>query len=108
MEEQKHSGLGIASFVTSVVTAGLIFLMFIIAGVMESTTPGGIDENSPAAIIVGLCILGLLALDLLAVGLGIGGLVQSEHKKLFAALGTAFAGITLLGTILLIIIGNAL
>lgn len=106
MEEQKHSGLGIASFVTSLVTAALIFLLFIIAGVMETTTPGGIDENSPAAIMVGLGILALLALDLLAIGLGIGGLVQNEHKKLFAGLGTGVSALTLLGTVLLMIVGS--
>ncbi|MGU5664526.1 hypothetical protein [Aeromonas sanarellii] len=49
MEEKKHSGLGIASFITSIVSGLLIFLLIGVAGVMEASTPGGIDEESAGA-----------------------------------------------------------
>ena len=42
----KNSGLGIASFISSIVTGILIFLLFIFAGVMETSTPGGGDEDA--------------------------------------------------------------
>ncbi len=41
-------------------------------------------------------------------GLGIGGLIQRERKKLFAVLGTVFASVTLIGTIFLMLLGMAM
>ncbi|WP_447593413.1 hypothetical protein [Aquipseudomonas campi] len=106
--EQKHSGLGIASFIISIVTGILIFLLFIVAGVIESSTPGGINEESTEAIVLGLFIILMLFINLVAIGLGIGGLCQSERKKIFAILGTIFSSLTTLLAILLIIVGNSM
>src|SRR6218665_3861150 len=106
--EQKHSGLGIASFIISIVTGILIFLLFIVAGVVESSTPGGINEESTEAIVLGLFIILMLFINLVAIGLGIGGLCQSERKKIFAILGTIFSSLTTLLAILLIIVGNSM
>ncbi|MEJ2497014.1 MAG: hypothetical protein P8Y43_05990 [Sulfurovaceae bacterium] len=82
--EQKHSGIGIASFVISIVAGILIFIVLAIAGSIEASTPGGIDENSTEAVMIGLAIIGLLFLNVLSVGLGIGVLLQKERKKIFA------------------------
>ena len=82
-----------------------MFGLFVIAGIMESTTPGGIDERSASAIIIGLLIIAMLTLDLVAVGLGAAGILQKERKRLFAVLGTIFASVTLACTILLMIVG---
>ncbi len=105
MEEQKHSGLGIASFITSLVSGILMFLLVLIAGVMETSTPGGMDEESAGAAMVGLFALAFLGAALLALGLGIGGLIQKERKKTFAILGTAFAAVTIVGTIVVMMLG---
>jgi hypothetical protein len=107
-QQQQHSGLGIASFTISIVCAILLFLLFLIAGVMEASTPGGIDEESVEAVMLGLFIIFLLFLNLLAIGLGIGGLLQTERKKIFAILGSIFAALTTLLAVLLMIIGNAM
>jgi hypothetical protein len=105
LEAKKHSGIGIASFVISV-GAGLgIFLVFVVAGIMETTTPGGINEKSASAIIVGFCIIGLLFVNLVAIGLGLGGLMKKGKKKIFAVLGTIFSSAITLITIILIVIG---
>jgi hypothetical protein len=105
LEEKKHSGIGIASFIISL-GAGLgIFLVFAIAGIMETTTPGGMNEKSASAIIVGFCIIGLLFVNLVALGLGLAGLMKKGKKKLFAILGTIFSSMITLGTIILIVIG---
>lgn len=108
MEERKHSGLGIASFITSIVSGILIFLDIVIAGVMEATTPGGVDEASAGAIIVGLFLFAFLGAAFVGLGLGIGGLLQKERKKIFAILGTVFSVISLLATIFIIILGLAM
>ena len=103
--EQKHSGLGVASFVISVITAVLAFLLIVGAGVLEVTTPGGVDEESAVAIVVGLLIIGCMVIDLVALGLGIAGLVQRDRKKVFAVLGTVFSAATILGIIFVIMLG---
>lgn len=104
--EQKHSGIGIASFVISILAGILIFLVFAVAGSLEVSTPGGIDENSTEAIMIGLAIIGLLFFNVLAVGLGIGGLLQKERKKIFAILGTVFSSFLILSVIGLMILGT--
>ncbi|MEJ2437470.1 MAG: hypothetical protein P8Y49_07125 [Sulfurovaceae bacterium] len=104
--EQKHSGIGIASFVISIVAGILIFIVLAIAGSIEASTPGGIDENSTEAVMIGLAIIGLLFLNVLSVGLGIGGLLQKERKKIFAILGTVFSSFFILGVIGLMVLGT--
>jgi len=105
MEKQKHSGLGIASFILSIASAVLIFLLIAIAGIMEASSPTGMDEESAAAVMVGLFLFIFLGATLVALGLGIGGLFQKERQKIFAILGVVFSVVTLLGTVLLIMIG---
>lgn len=108
MEEKKHSGFGIASFITSIVSGLLIFLIMVVAGVMEASTPGGIDEESAGAAMVVLFLFAFLGATLVALGLGIAGLLQKERKKIFAILGTVFSAVTLVVTIFLMIIGLAM
>lgn len=104
--DQKHSGLGIASFIVSTIIGVLMFFLIIIAGVMEVSTPGGIDESSSSAMIVGLLMIALMIVDVVAVGLGIAGLTQKDRKKIFSILGIVFGVATIVGTIFLSIIGN--
>lgn len=54
----KHSGIGIASFAMSLGILIVTFILVVVAGVMEASTPGGINEESPAAIMLGLAIIG--------------------------------------------------
>ena len=82
MEEQKHSGLGIASFITSIGSGILISLLMVVAGVIETSTPGGMDEESAGAIMVGLFLFASLGSTLVALGLGVAGLFQKERKKI--------------------------
>ena len=84
--ELKHSGLGIASFAVCIVAGLIEFAAVAAAGVIEVSTPGGMDENSPVAILIGLALLGGLAIAMLGMGLGIAGLLQ-RRKKAFAVLG---------------------
>jgi len=104
--EYKHSGVGITSFIISLVMAIVAFIIVIIAGVLEASSPGGMDENSVAAAVVGLAIFGCIFVQLVALGLGIGGLIQKYRKKLFAILGTAFSGLTIIGVAFLMLVGT--
>jgi hypothetical protein len=107
-QELINSGMGIASFIISITAGVLIFIMLIVAGAMEASAPGGIDEESALAIILGLFIIALILADLVALGLGIAGLIQKNTKKIFATLGTIFSSVTIVLTIALIIIGNTM
>ena len=103
--EPKHSAFGIASFILSIFVGMSMFLAFVIAGVMEASRPGGMDEQSIQAVIVGLAIITLIFLDLVAVVLGIVGLFQKNRKKVFAILGVIFSSVTLMLVIGVIILG---
>lgn len=108
MQEMKHSGLGIASLVTSIVSGILIFLTILVAGVIESSTPGGMDEQSPEAMAVGLFLFTFLGLALISFGLGIAGLFQKDRKKTTSVLGTVFSGVTVIGTVFILLLGLAM
>lgn len=102
-----HSGLGIASFITSLVAGALLLLIFGITGVLGSQA-GGLDGESAAAQTLGLFLLLMVLAQLAALGLGIAGLAQTGRSKLFGALGTAFASTALLGTLILTLAGVAI
>lgn len=104
--EPKHSGMGIASFAISIVVGVIVFLLIAVAAMATASTPGGMDDNSPTAMVIGLGIVLMFGLDVVAIGLGIAGIVQKNRKKVFAILGVVFGAATILGTIVLAIIGS--
>lgn len=106
--EFKHSGLGIASFMIAIGMGLLEFVLFAAAGVLETTTPGGIDENSDVAIILGLALIGGILADMMGIGLGIAGLFQPRRKKIFAVLGIIIGALVLFGVVSLIALGMSM
>ncbi len=98
--ERKNSGLGIASFVTSITAGILLFVTAIIAGVM---TASGTDPGSTEGIMVGSALIGLNIAEFVALGLGIGGLFQKEKKKRLAILGTVFSSLAIVVMVLFMI-----
>jgi len=102
-----HSGPGIASLVMGLALALLVFCVFILAGVVEANTPGGMDEESPIAIVIGLFILACMVGMLAGMILGIVGAVQGNRKKGMAVAGILINGLFLLGTAVFIVIGLA-
>ena len=102
-----HSGMGIASLILSIAATLSLLVVATIASVAQ-TRPGGLDENSPAAIVLGLVAVLLGMAQLLALGLGIAGLVQPGRNKTFGIIGTVFSCVYLLGTGLLMLVGAVL
>jgi hypothetical protein len=105
--EPKHSGFGIASFVISLGTGFFLFVILIILGVMESQSPGGIDEEAPITVVLGLLLIGGFLAELVSAGLGVGGLLQRDRKKVFAVLGLVMSVVTAVGLTALLLIGLA-
>lgn len=104
-EMMKNSGLGIASFIISLAIGAFDFVVIVLAGFVEATTPGGMDEESVIAILIGLLIIGGLAANLLGIALGVAGLVQRDCKKVFSVLGLALNTAILFGIFGLMILG---
>ena len=103
--QKKHSGLGIASLVLAIVLGITAFSLVVIAGVMAGANAEGMDEESAAAIILGLSIFAVIGLNFVGFALGVAGLFQRDRLKVFAILGTLFNGMVIAGMIGLIIIG---
>ena len=107
MEQRTHSALGVSSFVTSLVSAGLVLAMLVIAGVAEASSPGGMDEDSPIVVGLGCSVILFLLGSTCALGLGIGALFQQNRHKVFPILGIVISALTLFGTVLLMLVGIA-
>jgi hypothetical protein len=103
-----HSGRGIASFVTAVASGLFMFITLAVAGALETASPTGLDEDSGEAMFIGLLIFLFLATSLVALGLGISGLMQRGRKTVFATLGTVIASLTVAGTLLILLIGTGI
>jgi hypothetical protein len=103
-----HSGAGIASTIMAVVLGIAMFAILAYAGYVEIQTPGGINENSSAAMLIGLGMI--LGCGLLLVGAAIGavGLFDKRRKKAFAIVGIVLNLSFVAGTIGLILIGLAM
>lgn len=99
----RHSGVGIATFVITLVGAALMLVVFVAAGMLELSTPGGVDEASPQAMIPGALLVGLILAQLVAAGLGI---ARRDRRRAFPVIGVSFAGMTLLATTALLIAGS--
>ena len=118
--EDRHSRLGIASFVIAILSILGIVLFFVIAISVASSAigpdpqnfdPSSIGPDSPLAttfFFLSLLLLGSILITVVGLGLGIAGLIQRRRRKLFAALGTALNGLIVLGVVSLIVLGLAL
>jgi hypothetical protein len=103
---KKQSGLGITSFVMSLVVGVGEFVLIAIAGIMTASSPGGrMDSKSPEAIVLGLLLLAGMGVAVLGLILGIVALFTPDRGKIFAWLGVAFNGAILLGVMALMVIG---
>ncbi len=105
-DEPEHSTLGIASFVIACVSGLIEFVCVAIAGVLETTTPGGMDEDSTQAAIIGLGILGGILLCLVSLLLAVAGLFQRDQKKIFPVLGLLISLLVMAGAAGLFIVAS--
>lgn len=106
--EPKHSKLGISSFVISILCGLAMFATFVIAGYLEATTPGGMDEEAMSTALVGFAMIGIMFAQVVAFGLGIAGVIQKNAKKVFSVLGIVFSSMTIFLALLLMLVGIAM
>ncbi|WP_110933569.1 hypothetical protein [Paenibacillus bouchesdurhonensis] len=108
----KHSGLGITSFVMSIIAfLGYFAAIFLIIAAIGQAVqdPAYIEEaltEDPAAILGILTMFGAAIINLVALILGIIGLVIKNRKKIFAIIGTVLSSLSVLFIIFLYIVGT--
>jgi hypothetical protein len=100
-EIARHRGLGITSFILAIVVLLGVFTAMAVAGV---TTING-TATPTSKTLVGIGLLFLLLLDVVAIALGIAGLVDRTSKKTFPVLGITLCAGTLVLTGAVIAIG---
>ena len=100
------SGLGIASFVIALSSGFFLLLVILVAAMSEAAHPGIMDDDTvPVVILLGVGVLTCVAVSLVGIGLGIGGLCQKDRRTVFAALGLSFNILICLAILCLGIIG---
>jgi hypothetical protein len=93
VDVNKHSRLGVASFIISIISALIICFDVVLAfgisgGLNVSKSYAGVDTAFT-------CLAALLAI--LGLGLGIAGVAQKNAKKVFGILGLVFSALIFLG-----------
>jgi hypothetical protein len=85
---ERHSRLGIASFIIALSVGGLVFLLIPASIAATTVTQRGSSSAAlPIAVGMGLAVILAYCGNLTGVGLGIAGVRQRERKKLFAIIG---------------------
>jgi hypothetical protein len=101
----KHSRLGIASFCLALVGGVIEFALLVVVAILDASDQGGMDEDSPQAILLGAGLIGGGILCLLGLALGIAGLCEGRRKKVFAVLGVVMNVLAILGVGVVMLIG---
>ena len=94
IEEKKHSGFGIASFVISIIVPSFFACLALTLG----RTPGNIFFTGMAIASYAVLFIGI--------GLGIAGLFHENRKRIFAILGLIFSFLWILASIILYTLGS--
>ena len=89
----KNIPLGICSCYV----AALVWLGLCVGAVAILSNQLFFFKNQVGILLLTIWFYGGLGMALLGVGLAIGGLMQSGHKRVFAVLGLLFNGVVLLG-----------
>jgi len=101
---QRHSRLGIASFIIAL-SVGLIIIVLMVGSIAATTLMRNTDTSLKLIISVSIGFAAILAYfgNLIGAGLGIAGILQRERKKVFAIIGLCLNAIgVLVGTLVLI------
>ncbi len=103
--EPGHSVFGIVSFLLVMAVGLLEFCVLVVAGVMSESSPELLDDDSPVSIVLGLGLIGGLALNVVGIALGIAGLCQPRRNKVFAGLGVGIGACLFVGVLLILVLG---
>lgn len=100
-----HSKLGMAAFGMSLLGILIFCLGFAIAFYIGAVGGGVVDQSSSTFQVAALLMCGSMTFTLIALGLGIGSLFQSQQKKTFGIISVVLSVLTLCAYGILTIIG---
>jgi magnesium-transporting ATPase (P-type) len=101
----KHSGMGVVSFIISLLGFFIFVCAIIAGGIIAMKNPDALSQPSGASVVIGMLLLMGFFLCFVGIGLGIAGLVQKDRKKIFAILGLVFNSSIFIGMAILMIFG---
>lgn len=105
--EARRSPLGIVSFGISIAAGVLIVALVVTAGVLSSGRVSQIQSYGGQAL-VGLAAMFLLAVDGVALGLGVAACCQPGTRRIWGVLGTVVSAATIVGLMGMAAVGLAL
>jgi hypothetical protein len=103
---QRHSGLGIASFIISMFIIGFSFFLFFLAAVIGVIAPDSAELSCMITRIIAAFFMFAFLANLVGLGLGLAAIRQIGSKKVYPILGLVFNFMIFAGMIVLIIIGR--
>ena len=96
----RHGGLGISSFILSVIAAVGLFLAVVVSSYANSIAPTSSGFNKVISLVILLCLF----LTLIAIGLGIAGWRDKTSKPGFWAAGLAISSATVAMTVAIVVV----
>lgn len=105
---EKESALGVITFGLGVFNGIASFALVVTAGVMATNDPHFGEVETPALILTGLGLLGVMGLMVVGTVLGIVSLFQSRRRKVLGIIGLILNVMELLGLGALMVIGSTL
>ena len=90
-ERTEHSRLGIASFLLALIPGLLFAALILLFAILLRTVSQPQEYAAGWGVLVLLVILMILVSEILALVLGIAGVLQKRRKRLFAFLGIALS-----------------
>lgn len=104
MTPKPQSGLGIASLLIGLGLGFLMLLLFMVAAMVEMSSPRGMDPDSVEALLIGFAFIALLLALVLPLALAIAGLVQEGRSRVFPVLGLIVSvGVGLISVFLMLL-----
>lgn len=82
-----HAGMGIASFVILMLSAGTGLVLTIMLYAMAASKVNPTDEASPIFYVIGGWMFSVVVLSLVGIVFGIGGVLQKGRRRHFAVIG---------------------
>ena len=102
----RQSGLGIASLILSILIGIMLFVAICFAGFMEAATPGGVSDDSPILVLIGLFVIAGMFGNLVGIVLAAVGLAQKNRAKAVSVIGLSLNIMCLLGVVALMVLGT--
>ena len=102
----RQSGLGIASLILSILMGIMLFVAVCFAGFMEASTPGGMSDDSPFLVLIGLFVLVGMFGNFVGIVLAAVGLAQKNRAKTVSVIGLSLNIMCLLGVVALMVLGT--